>query len=116
MLKTSNTMKNLLLALTSVPLMLFADGPNLTTSFFVVSKPGLILDSERRLVWYLSVPGPDAPSNRGRYAFNVDLRPGYYVFYQFEDRDLVPFVTGPDWAQKLGYQEAHPDFIIVKDK
>lgn len=44
------------------------------------------------------------------------LQPGYYVFYQFEDRDLVPFVTGPDWAPKLGYQEAHPDFIIVKDK
>ena len=83
--------------------------PHKETQFYLICNPGFIENTRGAVQYYL-------PGGTGKYYYEVSLRKGTYGYQTIsEPRDSVTFVVDEKGAYKLGFQELHPNFVILKD-
>ena len=79
-----------------------------TTRFYLVTSAGYITDKHGTVEYFL-------PAYDQRYYYELVLHKGTYTFQSLSDHDTIPFIIDRTGVYKLGFQEDHPNFIILKD-
>lgn len=81
---------------------------NKQLKFYLVSAAGYINDRNGQMQYFL-------PAYEQRYYYELILREGLYTFVSLSPKDTLTFFVGNGGVYKLGFQEAHPNFTILRD-
>lgn len=103
-------MKNILLFLLFTTLTSFQNSAEVR--FHIVAKSGLIVNKRNDIV-YFCTNGDKFDIERSVY--DISLRKGTYAYINLDKSDTVSFAIDETGAYKLGFQEDHTSFTILKD-
>lgn len=76
--------------------------------FYLVTTAGYITDRNGQVQYFM-------PAYDNKYYYELVLHIGNYTFQTLSTHDTIPFVVDKTGVYKLGFQENHPNFIIIKD-
>lgn len=103
-------MKNTLLFLLFLTLTSFQK--NMEVSFHIVAKSGMIVNQRNNIV-YFCTDGDKFDIERSVY--DISLRKGTYAYINLDKSDTITFAIDETGAYKLGFQEDHGSFLILKE-
>jgi hypothetical protein len=99
-------MKKILLILLTFCLVSFTK-PSQT--FTIICKSGFIVGKWDKIEYYLPT------GEEYRAVYDINLKYGYYRFINLDKSDTIPFAVTKEGVYKIGFQEDHPSFTILKN-
>lgn len=81
------------------------------THFYIVAKPGLIVDKYTNIVY---ICGDRTSPQDERSVYDVSIKSGTYAYINFDKSDTITFAIDKTGAYKIGFQENHSSFTILK--